>query len=104
MKLCRSFPHTVAALLQMQSFVGEISTGHCFPEQQQKDYVFTGSRSRAACYFQREIGLWASRSRVRKQGTARKTRSGTDGIFFLFLLRIIRHSHKNMKHLFPSWS
>lgn len=71
----------------------EISTDHYFTAQQQKGNLFMGSRSRWKmkqswhAFSQREIGLWAGRRRVRKQGIARKTRSGTDAnqwFFFFF--------------------
>lgn len=89
----------------------EISTGHYFIAQQQKGHLFRGSRSRWKmkptwqAFSQRELNFGqAGGGLACKEGIVRKTRTGTGVNQWYFLnKRIIKHSYKKVKHLFPSW-
>lgn len=74
MKLCQSFLHVVAALLQMQNVEVEISTNHCSQHSDREtmrswDSRADNSEAKLCTFFQRETGLWAGRRKVSKQGS-----------------------------------
>lgn len=107
LKLCRSFLHTVAVLLQKFPL-----TGRYFTAQQQRGNLFMRFRSRWKiklswhAFAQREIGIWAGRRTISKQGIARKTRSGTvvnQWFFFILLFKgLLSTVTKKWSILFPA--